>query len=148
MMCTLAVLALLFWGERAGREPVLQGVLQTVVKTLSILGGLYLAIFVWLVSHAIYLSDVGTVVALLLYTFTAIVLYTMHRSGGKQWMRYVAGALVTFVVGRLLVVDAWNMGLGERVLVFLLVGVSLMTVAWLERTYAKKSLEVENSSNQ
>jgi uncharacterized membrane protein len=137
MMLTLGTIATLFAGECASRSETIRRALEKVAQTACTLMGLYLAVFVWLASHAVFIGDTGTVVALLFYTLVAIMLYLMHRNGGKSWMRLTAGVLIAFVVGRLLIVDAWNMDLGERVMVFLLVGISFMVVAWFERNHVR-----------
>jgi hypothetical protein len=102
--------------------------------------GVYSVALVWLVSHALFMGDVGTSVALVIYAITGGAFYMYGRSSSKEWAIIVAGILVALVMGRLLLVDVWDMALLGRVITFLLIGVLLMSVAWLERSvFTKKT---------
>ncbi len=130
-----------FRAERLQVAEAVRGIVRAAAQTAWIAAGLYTAILVWLVSHAISLGDIGTILALLTYTLVAGVLYFARDANEHGWQRYTAIALIVFVVGRLLIVEAWHMELLERVFIFLLVGTLLGVVAWRERSGRSASAE-------
>ena len=135
MVAILALLGAAFYAERLRYDEKARELVKGVAQVAWVGAGLYLTVLVWLGAHALATnSDTGTMLALLVYTVVAGALYISHRATGRKWERYTAIALTIFVVGRLLLVEAWQMDLLERVITFLVVGVVLGVVAWLERT--------------
>jgi uncharacterized membrane protein len=108
---------------------------QTVAHTAYSVAGVYVIVLTWLVVHALTYPhyDVGTTSTLVVYTLTASYLFVSSKVTGVSWRRQVAIGLFGLVVGRLLLVDVWEMALSGRIGTFLMIGGLLIVVAWLER---------------
>jgi len=124
-----------------------QGVMYATATVLFSVSAIYTAILIWLGAGALFGPDSGVMVALIVYTFVAALLFIVSHDSGVRWQRVGAIALTAFVVGRLLLVDVWDMDLGPRVVTFLVTGVVLMFVAWLERrSLLRKSTSTEDAT--
>jgi uncharacterized membrane protein len=111
--------------------------------------GAYMIVFVWLFSHAVFResTDMGTLLALLLYTFAALVAYMVGRITHERWQRRVAVFLIGIVLLDLLFVEVWKMSTTGKTVTFLLVGALLLGTAWLERnTFDMKRLHKPNDT--
>lgn len=138
LIAVLILVGILFYQERMRLGETERVFAKKIAQVAWVVAGLYGAILTWLISHALFVGqDTGTMTALLVYTLVAVGFYSAHRVTGDMWKRHVATAFTIFVTARLLLVEAWNMDLGERVVVFLVVGVALAGVAWLERSGKK-----------
>lgn len=108
------------------------------IGTISlIVGSLYALVLVWLVLHNILSSDQATTIALLLYTIIGMVLYVNGKMSAKNNQKVSGTALLIFVVGHLLLIDVWGMDVVGRIVTFSLVGVLLMSTAFI----GKKRIE-------
>src|SRR3989338_4609919 len=120
-------------GRSTGGERVEPGQLYTV------LGSLYAFVLLWLVLHELFLSDTATMLALVCYTIIGLGVYLPRRRNDLRAYRIYGGALLGFVVVRLLLVEVWNMELSGRIITFFLVGALLMSTAFIGR---RKKLDV------
>ena len=82
-------------------------------------------------------------ISLVIYTVVGLAAYFYGLTKGKRELRLYGGALVGFVVGRLLLTDVWRMELGARIVTFFLIGALLVSTAFLGR----KKRKLEQSSN-
>lgn len=100
---------------------------------LVIIGSLYAYILLWLSLHAALPEnpDTAVMVALSIYTIIGIAAYLEGFKLESKALRIYGGALLLSVVGRLLVVDVWQMELTGRILTFFLIGTLLMSTAFL-----------------
>ncbi|MDX1608239.1 MAG: DUF2339 domain-containing protein, partial [Candidatus Spechtbacterales bacterium] len=117
--------------EDLGEED-LQGY-KTLAGGLFIASSFYAYILVWLSAHAELPYDIGTMVSLVIYTVAGITVYVMGTNREERSYIVYGGTLLAFVVGRLLFIDVWQMGLGGRVATFFLIGILLMSTAFLGR---------------
>lgn len=103
-------------------------------RTIIYTAALYVLKLVWLVSHAVVTSkDLAVTVSLIIFTIFGLVVYVYGRTKGIQHYQYAGGIVLTFVVGRLLLVDVWRMELLERFITFFMVGVLLISTAFYGR---------------
>jgi hypothetical protein len=131
LMLTLGVIGLL--GYELG-EKESTGVSVTA-STLLIASGVYLVILIWLVFHAgdALSESTATLFALLVYAVAGITAYTRGRSLGNDTLRYVGWALIALVMGRLLLIDVWDMELGGRIITFFIIGLLFISTAFLRK---------------
>jgi uncharacterized membrane protein len=112
-------------------------------KVMIVAGSLYLYATVWKCLQVIFhdRNDIAVGASLTIYTIVGLVTYFMGMESGKG-LRYYGGALLVFVVGRLLLIDVWQMALSGRIVTFFLIGTLLMTTAFVGRRFAiRKSPE-------
>jgi len=76
-------------------------------------------------------------ISLMVYTIIGLICYFYGLTNEKNGLRLYGGALVGFVVGRLLLVDVWIAG---RIITFFLIGTLLVGTAFLGRKKQNKSL--------
>lgn len=101
---------------------------------LLIIGSAYIHVLLWLSLHATTLSDdVATMIALVVYTLIGLSAYFYGKSQEKRIMRLYGAVLLVLVVGRLLLIDVWDMALAGRIITFFLVGILLTTTAFVGR---------------
>jgi len=105
-------------------------------KALTVFGSVYLYVLIWNALHVGLRgnSDAAVGAALVIYTIIGLVTYFSGTVQGKG-LRYYGGVLLAFVVGRLLLVDVWQMELGGRIVVFFLVGALLIITAFVGRRF-------------
>jgi len=78
-------------------------------------------------------QDIATLVALTVYTIAGLVAYFIGLFRSDTARRVYGAALLIFVVARLLVVDVWSMALSGRVITFFVIGILLMSTAFLTK---------------
>ncbi|MEK7068811.1 MAG: DUF2339 domain-containing protein [Patescibacteria group bacterium] len=88
--------------------------------TLLIIGSAYAYILLWLSLHAAmpYSPDIAVMIALIVYTIVGIGTYLEGTNHMREGLRAYGGVLLCFVVGRLLIVDVWQMELTGRIITF------------------------------
>jgi hypothetical protein len=106
-------------------------------KALTVVGSIYLYALIWNALHVAFpgRGDIATGTSLVIFTVIGLITYFSGSTQGKG-LRYYGGALLAFVVGRLLVVDIWQMDLAGRIVVFFLVGTLLITTAFIGRRFS------------
>lgn len=101
---------------------------------LAVLGSIYGYAIIWLCLHSLAASaDTAVTIALIIYTLIGLSFYVLGRLRGHLTITSYGGALLIFVVGRLLTIDVWQMDIIGRVVVFLAVGVLLISTAFIGR---------------
>jgi uncharacterized membrane protein len=117
---------------------------SSAAPTLVLFSGMYAVALVWLVLHSgsLFSDTSATFIALVLYTVVGIYFYARgQREGVPRW-RYTGGALIALAVGRLLLVEVWNMELSGRIITFLVIGLLLLSTAFMSKQ--NKSIISEN----
>ncbi len=113
---------------------------------LLIAGSIYAYILLWLSLHAELQNDnTAVMIALVVYTIVGLIAYFYGLANDKRGLRLYGGALVGFVVGRLLLVDIWEMELAGRIVTFFLIGALLVSTAFLGRK--KLAKKMPNNAN-
>lgn len=112
-------------------------------KQIRTLTGLYITsatiyalVLVWLVLHAALPGnqDSATFITLVVYTIVGVATYFYGLWHHSSWVLRFGAALLLFVVGRLLLVDVWQMALGGRVVTFLGIGLLLLATAFISKS--------------
>lgn len=96
---------------------------------------------VWLTLHAVHNPDTATMFSLFVYTVLGIVMFVRGTTNSHMYSRIVGSILVGMVVFRLLFVEVWNMDLVGRIITFLVVGIMLISTAFIKKIHV-----VENNS--
>ena len=100
-----------------------------------VLGMLYLGYIVWQLVHIFMQAtpDFATMVTRIIFTVVGLIAYFNGLYGKDVARRTYGVVLIAFVVGRLLMVDVWDMELFGRVVTFIAIGVLLMSTAFVTR---------------
>lgn len=118
---------------------------QQLNAILLIVGSAYAYILLWLSLHAGLLNDnTAVMISLVVYTIIGLIAYFYGLTNEKKGLRLYGGALVGFVVGRLLLVDVWRMELAGRIVTFFLIGALLVSTAFLGRRKQNKAISDNN----
>lgn len=111
---------------------------QRLNATLLIAGSVYAYVLLWLSLHAGLLNNnTATTISLIIYTIIGLIAYFYGLTNKKKGLRLYGGVLVGFVVGRLLLVDVWNMESAGRIITFFLIGTLLVSTAFLAKKQSK-----------
>lgn len=101
---------------------------------LFMVSGIYTAILIWLsLEIALLSADTAHMIALVIYSVIGIPLYLIGKNkqlAGYIWAGTIIVALVTM---RLLLVEVWEMNLTGRIITFALIGILLMSTAFIGR---------------
>lgn len=126
----------LFFSWVRSREKGMSGSSESNVSSLLIIAGsLYAYLLLWLSLHAALLNDnLAVMASLLVYTVVGLITYFYGKMQSRRFLRLYGGALLGFVVVRLLTVDVWQMALTNRIITFFVVGALLMSTAFIGRT--------------
>lgn len=99
--------------------------------TLVAISLLYGLVLVWLISHALFSEDMGTMLSLTVYTIIGLFMFFGGKHREHREITTAGGILLGFVVGRLLLVDVWSMDLIGRIITFIVIGVLLVSTAFM-----------------
>lgn len=106
-------------------------------KTISYshvsVGIFYATALVWLISHALFENDLATMLTMVIYTLAGIAVFVTGSRHELPYVKAVGAILLGFVIIRLLMVDVWQMELEGRILTFLVVGVLLISTAFIRK---------------
>ncbi len=104
--------------------------------TISIIVGvLYALSLIWLSLHAHFQDgDTATMVSLVVYTAIGMFAYIKGKMADSKALLVSGGFLLGFVVARLLLIEVWNMELIGRITIFILIGVLLISTAFIGRS--------------
>jgi uncharacterized membrane protein len=107
----------------------------SVGSGLVIVGMFYAGYLVWSFIHNFMIGDpdMATFVSLLLFTLVGVSAYFAGLYGNDMARKTYGIILISIVVGRLMLIDVWNMELFGRVITFLGVGILLMSTAFLTK---------------
>ena len=102
-------------------------------ETLIGIAFLYVLSIIWLVLHSVFLDDVATTVALIIYTLLGLGFLVVGRISESTFWQLWGGVLLGAVVLRLLLVDVWQMDLVGRIITFFVVGILLISTAFIKK---------------
>ncbi len=94
-------------------------------------GAVYAVALVWLVFHTLFTSDLATMLSLIVYTIAGIVLFVFGTTHGQKAKRVAGGVLIGLVILRLLFIEVWDMNLEGRIITFLIIGLMLISTAFI-----------------
>ncbi|PIU80864.1 MAG: hypothetical protein COS71_01150 [Candidatus Moranbacteria bacterium CG06_land_8_20_14_3_00_40_12] len=108
---------------------------------LLIVGSIYIYVLLWLSLRAEFRNDnTAVMISLVVYTIVGLISYFYGLTNERKSLRLYGGALVGFVVGRLLLVDVWKMELAGRIVTFFLIGTLLVSTAFWGRKKRDKAM--------
>ncbi len=118
-------------------------------NALVVLGSLYGLALIWLVLHvpSVLPYEAGTTFSLIIYTLIGLVLYIQGKREGKRSITIAGGVLLGFVIARLLLVEVWQMALTGRIITFLVIGLLLISTAFIKRNKAPGQILSDNNSS-
>ncbi len=102
---------------------------------LVVLGTVYIWFTIWCFLHILmpFAQDMATFSALTVYTIVGLWAYFVGLLKGNAVWKIYGSALVVFVIARLLFIDVWAMALSERIITFFVIGILLMSTAFLTK---------------
>jgi hypothetical protein len=125
---------------------------------LMVFSALYGLALIWLVLHAgsgnyadytlgRHAYEQATIFSLIIYTLIGLGLYIYGKRNGKKGLALGGGLLLGFVVLRLLFVEVWNMTLSGRIITFVIIGLLLMSTAFIRKQISPPTLSENNTTN-
>ena len=101
--------------------------------TLISIAFLYLGVIIWLVLHQNLPAGEATTISLVIYTIAGLFLYIQGRAQSHSNLMFAGKVIIGGVVLRLLLVDVWQLAITERIIVFFIIGVLLLSTAFLKQ---------------
>jgi uncharacterized membrane protein len=131
----LTLVAGLLLSAQAVREQYRLGTFTetSTADVLSSFAGGYLVLLVWLMTHSALDEDVATFVSLVIYTIAGMSLYVRGVTVSSYNLKVWGGILIGLVVGRLLLIDVWEMEIGGRIVTFFVIGLLLISTAFMRK---------------
>ncbi len=105
---------------------------------LYILASIYAYILLWLSLHAELNRDTATTIALIAYTIVGLIAYFYGQIKSQKTIYIYGGIMLGIIVGRLLLIDIWDMPLSWRIVAFFMIGTLLASTAFIGRKYHNK----------
>jgi len=103
------------------------------ISTLFSIGGFYAVALVWLCTHALFENDLATLLSLVAYTVTGLTMIVISKTENVKGLKLAGAVLIGVVVLRLLFIDVWEMSEGGRIITFLVIGVMLVSTAFMQK---------------
>ncbi|MDP2668248.1 MAG: DUF2339 domain-containing protein [bacterium] len=102
---------------------------------LMIVGSAFAYTLLWLALHTAFAPDYdsATMLSLVVYTLVGLAAYFYALAHDGHTLKYYGGAMLGFVVGRLILVDVWDMELSGRIITFFAIGALLISTAFYGR---------------
>ncbi len=102
----------------------------------------FAAALIWLTLHAVLSAGIATMVALIIYTAFGLLLYIGGLRTGDNFAKNLGLVAIGCVVGRLLLIEVWQLSTALRIIVFMVIGLMLLSTAFLK---GKKLKEVDGA---
>lgn len=102
-----------------------------VVLLASALG--YVLIIIWLTLHQNLPASEATTISLVTYTIIGLTLYIKGRVNDAVYIMMAGKFIIGGVVLRLMIIDVWQLEIAERIIVFFIIGVLLLSTAFLKQ---------------
>jgi uncharacterized membrane protein len=95
--------------------------------------GVYIVSFIWLATHSILPYETATMISLFVYMVSGIALFVEGTTNGSSALRTAGGILIALVVGRLLLIEVWDMTIAGKIVIFTIIGVMLISTAFIKK---------------
>lgn len=121
------------------------GEVRQFSSALMVLGSIWAYILLWLSLHSAIPknNDAATMICLIIYTLIGLSAYYIGVMRDGKVLKLYGGIMLGFVVGRMLLVEVWNMELTGKIITFFAIGTLLTGTAFLGRK-KKASVNTEN----
>ncbi len=131
---------------RAGNEN--DGDTEMGSASMLVVGSIYLYALLWMSMHILFTGSTAVISSLIVYTLIGIFFYFYGMNKRMSTLSAYGGIMVGLVIVRLFLVDVWRMDLSGRIVVFFLVGILLISTAFIKRKKDEGSNQIEgNQSN-
>ncbi len=101
---------------------------------LLISGSAYIFRLIWLWQHEVLLgSDIATMICLIIYIIVGLACYFYGLFNQHRVLRMYGTTLLALTIARLVLIDVWDMDLTGRIITFFLIGILLMSTAFLRK---------------
>jgi uncharacterized membrane protein len=110
-------------------------------EALVTISVLYFLALLWTVTHGLLEYDAATTLTLTLYTIMGLAAYVYGTRTDSASVRLGGALLLGFVVGRLLLVEVWQMDMVKRIGIFFIVGMLLISTAFITKRSRKETKE-------
>jgi uncharacterized membrane protein len=114
---------------------------RSVSKVFFVATTAFAAAWIWLTFHALF-DVAGTTISLVLYTIIGLSAFVFGQQTGVVLLRYTGAVFIGGVVLRLLLVDIWDMPLTGRIITFFIIGVMLVSTAFIGKNKSVNQHEV------
>ena len=130
LMAAMAFTSAYFFGKKLTGQ-----IAETKLNVVLGVGtAIYGMILIWLVTHSVMAEDTATMTSLIVYTLVGLTLYIRGKIQNMK-AEWVLGIFVlSGVIARLLLVEVWNMALTGRIITFCVIGVLLISTAFISRS--------------
>ncbi len=108
--------------------------IQKIVKMARGLVITYGLILIWLVPGAFFPKTTSTVISLLIYTILGLVLYFTSDFHYRKNRHELGILILSGVILHLLFIDIWSLKLTGRIVVFVLIGMALISTAFQQKS--------------
>lgn len=103
-------------------------------RALFIASSAYGFIMIWRLLDYIFVeSDTPVIISLVIYTLCGLYAYLYGKFRSNNVILFYGGAILAFVVGRLLLVEIWSMTIGGKIVTFFAIGALLMSTAFIRK---------------
>jgi len=133
MLMTILFLVLGFFLMKRYKQGVHDEAVHTFYVILNCVGAAYAFAFIWLGTHALWYTDLATILSLALYTVVGIVAYIQGALVEQNALKKFGAGVLLLVIVRLVLIDVWQMPLAPRIITFMLIGVLLVSTAFIGR---------------
>jgi len=106
---------------------------KTIAQALLIVGGAYVLTLIWLVFHGVMADGPATTFSLVTYTVLGLIFYVSGRKENNKSLTTIGIILIAGVVLRLLLIDVWTLQLEQRIILFFIIGVLLLSTAFIKK---------------
>ena len=106
---------------------------QLVGWDLIIIGSLYILRLLWLCFGVLFAPDTAVMMSLVVYTVLGLVCYFRGGLHDQKGIRLYGALCLGFVVARLFLIDVWEMEMAQRIITFVVLGLLLMSTAFVGR---------------
>ena len=93
----------------------------------------YVLVIIWLTLHQNLPAGEATTISLVTYTIIGLTLYIQGRVHTMTSLILAGKIIIGGVVLRLLIIDVWQLAVSERIVVFFIIGILLISTAFLKQ---------------
>lgn len=142
----LMIAVLLGLGVTYKKLKMLHGATSPLDAVLLVVGSAYAYITLWVMLHIGIADDASaTTLTLIIFTIIGLVKYFRGIAIGSRVLRNYGGLFLGFVVLRLIFIDIWDMDMAARIVVFFLVGILLISTAFIGKKIKSGFTEATNN---
>ena len=98
------------------------------------IAGLFVIIMIWVILHlAMGQEYFASMISLIIYTIIGMIFYVKGRKMDHVLYKIIGGLFSGLVIGRLLLVEFWQMDMVLKIITFFVIGTLLITTAFIKK---------------